>query len=359
MDERPAFRPLLPWRTLTFPVDWDAEFGHAGELHLEIGFGDGRYTTRRAGRHPEARFVGLEISSASLQRGLRRVKREGVTNVRLAKAGARFAARHLFAPHSLDSIVLNFPDPWPKERHVDRRLLQRGFFRLAASRLRASGTLRLATDHEGYLAFAVDEARAAGGFEMREAAPPEDVLQTKYALKWQAQGMALRYVEFRYEGGPTDPFPALERPTIMPHALLSGVLPPEAPFAKMVVPYGDGHAILHEVARSFGPRNGRDARVARSPAEVAAAGLLPTAVESAAGARHEPLGRWWVRASVDEPDIRQHLLVLVQQRTPEEVIVRLEPFGDPVITPTVRGAVHAVTEWLLAATGLRLKARNY
>ncbi len=350
MDERPAFRPLLPWRTLPFPVDWDAEFGRGGELHLEIGFGDGRYTTRRASRHPEARFVGLEISSASLQRGLRRVKREGVPNVRLAKAGARFAARHLFAPHSLDSIVLNFPDPWPKERHVERRLLQRSFFRLAASRLRPFGTLRLATDHQGYLAFAVEQARAAGGFEVREAAPPEDVLQTKYALKWQAQGIALRYVEFRYEGGPTDSFPALERPTIMPHALLSGVLPPEAPFTKMVVPYADGHAILHEVARSFGPRNGRDARVARAPAEAARAA---TADDGSVRPR------WWVRASVDEPDIRQHLLVLVQQRDEGEVIVRLEPFGDPVITPTVRGAVHAVTAWLEAATDLRLRARNY
>lgn len=341
---RPA---LLAWRAGPFPIDWRAEFGRRCPLTLEIGFGDGRYTVRAAKERPDACLVGLEISSGSVQRALRRVKREGTANVRLLKAGARFALRHLFAEHALERIVVNFPDPWPKQRHADRRLLDRAFFRLAASRLQPGGALCLATDHPQYFAFALEEAGAAGGFDAREAPAPRAVFETKYALKWRAQGIALRYVEFAYAGGPTDPFPVLERPPTMPHALLTGRLPETAPFAKVVLPYAEGHVILHEVARSFGPRTAEDGRAAHSPAAAAAAAGEPAP------------RRWWVRASVDEPDIRQHLLVLVQQRSPEQVIVRLEPFGDPVVTATVRGAVHAVTQWLLSATELRLEARNY
>lgn len=340
MDERTPLRPLLPWRTSPFPMDWTEAFGRSGDLHLEIGFGDGRFTARRAHDLPDASFVGLEISSGSLQRALRRLKRERITNVRLAKVGAGFALRHLFAPRSLSSIVVNFPDPWPKERHSDRRLLRRDFFRLAASRLRPGCAVRLATDHPEYLAFALEEVAAAGGFETAVVPPPEAVFETKYALKWKAQGKPLHYVEFRYEGGAVDVFPALERPSTMPHALLNGSLPPTAPFDKVVLAYGEGHVILHEVARRFGGADD-DADSAAEPSAEASA------------------ERWWVRASVDEPDIRQHVLVLVRQRTDDEVIVRLEPFGDPVITPTVRGAVHAVTEWLLGATDLTLSARNY
>jgi len=351
MDERAPLSPLLPWRTRPFPVDWSAEFGRSGDLHLEIGFGDGRYTVRRAADEPEADFVGLEISSASVQRALKRVRREGARNVRLAKAGAQFALRHLFAEHALTGIVVNFPDPWPKERHADRRLLQRSFFDLAASRLRHGGAVRLATDHPEYLAFALAEAEASGSFEARPTTPPDAVFETKYALKWKAQGKALHYVEFRYDGSPTQDFPHLERPTAMPHALFTGTLPPAAPFAKVVLPYGAGHVILHEVARSFGPLGSDASERAHTPAEAAAV-AAPNEGEAT-----RP--RWWVRASVDEPDIRQHLLVLVQQRSEHEVIVRLEPFGDPIITPTVRGAVHAVSEWLAAATTLQLRARNY
>ncbi len=351
MDERAPLSPLLPWRTRPFPVDWTAEFERPCDLHLEIGFGDGRFTVRRALDEPGAGFVGLEISSASVQRAVRRVRREGAANVRLAKVGAQFALRHLFAEHALAGIVVNFPDPWPKERHVERRLLQRAFFRLAASRLRPGGAVQLATDHPEYLAFALAEAELAGGFEAHETTPPEAVFETKYALKWKAQGKPLHYVEFVYDGSPCDPFPHLERPATMPHALFTGTLPHAAPFAKVVLPYGEGHVILHEVARSFGPLDGEASERAHTPAE--AAQVTPAA--GSEGTRP----RWWVRASVDEPDIRQHLLVLVQQRAEGEVIVRLEPFGDPVITPTVRGAVHAVAEWLTAATDLRLRARNY
>lgn len=364
---------LLPWRTLPFPVDWDRVFGareggsprddHAtvsgaafgaahgsrpgtarserGALHLEVGFGDARYTVRRALAAPLDRFVGLEIASGSVQRGLRRVKREGPTNLLLAKAEAAFALRQLFAPHSLSSIVVNFPDPWPKERHVQHRLLQAAFFRLAASRLEPGGSLRLATDHPGYLAFALAEAATTGLFAAEVLPLPEDVAQTKYALKWSAQGIPLHYVAFRYEGAATPAFEALERPTTMPHSLFEGTLPASAPFTKTVLAYAEGHVVLHEVAASFGGES-----------EVEVEGREEG---GAAGERR----RWLVRATVDEPDLKQQVLVLVQQRKPDEVIVRLETFGDPIITPTVRGAVHAVSEWLAGATGLRVTRRDY
>ncbi len=320
---------LIAWRTLPFPVPWDEVFGSAGDLHLEIGFGDGRFTTRRASHRPHDRFVGLEISSGSLVRALRRIRREDATNVRLVKLGARFALRHLFAPASLADIVVNFPDPWPKERHARHRLLQASFFRLAASRLRVGGEIRLATDHADYLAFAREEAARSGLMTAEEREPPAAVFETKYALKWKAQGRPLHYVAFRYGGAPVEPHAPLERPTTMPHALFAGTLPDGAELSKRVIAYGDGHVILHEAAGVFGAAHG-------------------------AGA-----SRWLVRATVDEPDLKQQLLVLVHQRSLDEVIVRLESFGDPIVTPTARGAVHAVSEWLLDATELRLTQRNY
>jgi tRNA (guanine-N7-)-methyltransferase len=61
--------PLLPWRRFRFPLEWDAQFSVSGPLHLEVGFGDGRYTVRRASDAPDERFVGLEISSRACNAG--------------------------------------------------------------------------------------------------------------------------------------------------------------------------------------------------------------------------------------------------------------------------------------------------
>ncbi|HZJ11006.1 MAG TPA: hypothetical protein VFD39_15010 [Trueperaceae bacterium] len=319
---------LLAWRRQPFPVDWDAEFDVAGPLVLEIGFGDGRFTVRRALAEPGTRFVGLEVSSGSLQRALRRLQRAGIRNVRIAKVGAEFGLRQLFARAIVSAIVVNFPDPWPKEKHERHRLLKRSFFELAATRLAPGGEVRLATDHTAYLEFALREAAASGLFAATFPQPPEDVFETKYALKWREQGIDLNYVVFARSHQAPDGFAHIERPTEMPHSLLSGRLPTSAPLAKTVIAYGGGHVVLHE-----------------------AAGVMV--------AEREHGDRWLIRATVEEPDLKQQLLVLVQQRRPDEVIVRLESFGDPVITHAVRGAVHAVTDWLEGNTDLSVKQRNY
>ncbi len=328
--------PLVPWRRYRFPVKWEAQFPVSGPLHLEVGFGDGRYTVRRAAQAPSERFVGLEISSASLQRGLSNVRKRDLNNVKLLKAGANFAVQHLFAPASLSSITVNFPDPWPKERHETNRLLQDAFFKLAASRLVAGGAILLATDHPEYLAFAQTEAQKSGLFGLETADPPDAVFETKYALKWKTMGKPLFYRVFRYTGATPPDYPPLERESTMPHALLSGQLPPHVTFSKTVTPFEGGHVILHEVLQSLG-----------------------------ADAAEHAGEKWLVRATVEEPELRQQLLVSVRARGHGEegdrgLIVGLEPFGDPVITRAARGAVHAVVEWLLTLPAdLRVEARSY
>lgn len=319
--------PLFEWRRASFPTDWEAEFGASGPLVVEVGFGDGRFIARRAAAEPDQRFVGLEVSSGSVKRALRRVKQAELANVRLAKVGAHIGLRQLFAPGSVSAIVVNFPCPWPKERHARHRLLQRQFFELAASRLREGGELRLATDHPDYLEFALAEGRASGLYEVHTPEAPADVFETKYALKWKDQGKPLHYVVFRRGEGPSPAFDTWERPSTMPHSLLSGRLPDRASFEKSVTKYEDGHVILHELATVVAGEDGT--------------------------------GRWLVRATVEEPDLRQQLLVVAHQRTDTEVIVRLETFGDPLITPTVRGCVQAVTDWLERETDLTVTARNY
>ncbi|CAN5669477.1 tRNA (guanosine(46)-N7)-methyltransferase TrmB [soil metagenome] len=317
---------LVAWRRAPFPVDWDRAFGRTGPLHLEVGFGDGRFTARRARDEPDGRFVGLEVSNVSVQRSLARLRRDGVENVRLLKLGAEFASRHLFARAALASVTVNFPDPWPKERHREHRLLRPAYFATLAARLERGGEVRLATDHLDYLAFACESATADGRYTLLDVEPPPAVFETKYATKWKGQGKPLYYQVFRLDRPADSALTPLERHPTMPHAFLTGTLPttPAPRLEKLVVPYGDGHVIVHEALR---------------------------AVDDAE--------RWVFRATVDEPDLVQQVLVVAQRREGGELIVRLERFGDPLVTPTARGAVHAVTTWLADVVGLQVGARNY
>lgn len=315
---------LVAWRAQSFPLRWTEVFPELTALHLEVGFGDGRYTIRRALELPEQQFVGIEISGVSVRRALRRVQQHEVANVALLKGSAQVILQQSFAPASLQSITVNFPDPWPKGRHEDNRLLKRSFFELAASRLVPGGSILLATDHPGYLEFAQAEGLASELFTLAAAEPPAAVFETKYALKWKQQGKPLYYQPFTRNMRTAASFPHLERPEIMPHTLLQGDLPASDSFSKKVIEYAGGHVILHEAAASM-----------------------------------QADTRWLFRVTVDEPGLVQQLLVVIQRRSDGGLIVRLEPFGDPIITPAVRGAVHAVTEWALTQPGITLQERHY
>lgn len=327
VDAAAGARRLVPWRRAPFPAPWHAWFGSSGPLHLEIGFGDGRYTVRRAIDHPEERFVGIEASGVSVRRALSKLRKEELGNVRLVKAGAQMAVRQLFAPASLASVTVNFPDPWPKGRHAENRLLRVPFLTVLAERLGPRGEIRLATDHPDYLAFSRDEARRSGLYDLEQREPPAAVFETKYALKWRDQGKPLHYLVFVRNDVASPSVPPIERPALMPHALFRGAPPDQVRFDKRVLPYAGGHVVLHELMRSLGGDGGRDRLV--------------------------------VRATVDEPDLVQQLLVVVQRREGDAWIVRLASFGDPIVTPAVRGAVHAVTEWLETHASVTVDARNY
>lgn len=324
--------PLVPWRRYPFPLAWQAQFQNDAPLHLEIGFGDGRYTVRRAAEFKRENFVGMEISSASLQRGLAKVRRAQLENVKLLKVGAQFGVQHLFAPESLTSITVNFPDPWPKERHEKHRLLSSPFFELVSTRLQRGGALFLATDHPEYLDFSRAQAAATGLFRLEEAEPPAAVFETKYALKWKTMGKPLFYQVFHKEAASDREFPILLRSETMPHAVLKGSLPATYSFEKQVLSYKKGHVILHEVMQVI---------ASAYPEDVA-----------------RPV--WRVRATLEEPELRQQLLVSVRTKAGGKVLVGLEPFGDPVVTEAAHGAVHAVTEWLLQQNaGLEVESRAY
>lgn len=324
METTPTSRTVLHWRRHAFPIHWEREFGRNGPLMLEVGFGDGRFTVQSAQLEPELNIVGLEVSTASLMRAKKRVEHLGLNNIRLAKANAFFAIRHLFAPESLAVIIVNFPDPWPKEKHTKHRLLQHRFFTVAATRLVPGGEIRLATDHPEYLAFAESEALASGLFATSAPEPPQRVFETKYALKWRDQGKPLYYRVFTKTAHPTEVYPPLQRSETMPHSILTGSAPTIPAFDKLVFDAGGGHVIVHEAATV----NTEHTRVL-------------------------------FRVSVDEPDLHQQLLIVLQERKSGEFIVRLEPFGDPVITKAVRGAIGAITDWLATQAGVTAAARHY
>lgn len=130
--------------------DPPAWFGRTAPLVLEIGSGSGESTAAMAAAAPEVDHIAVEVYEPGLAQLLMRIVELGLTNVALLRGDAVALLRERVPPESLAGIRIFFPDPWPKRRHRKRRLIQREFVALAASRLEHGGFLHLATDWDDY-----------------------------------------------------------------------------------------------------------------------------------------------------------------------------------------------------------------
>ncbi len=132
------------------PLDLAATFGREARRIAEIGFGNGENLTTLAAAHPERDYLGIEVHRSGVGRVLLTAQEQALTNVRVICHDAVEVLDQQIPPHSLDEILILFPDPWPKKRHHKRRLVQQAFVELALARLKIGGLLRLATDWEPY-----------------------------------------------------------------------------------------------------------------------------------------------------------------------------------------------------------------
>ena len=119
-------------------------------VECDFGAAKGKFLTESAGANPAVFFVGIEGISDRVTRTNRKINRLGLSNAAVWRGWGREALQELVPEGFLDALHVSFPDPWPKRRHWGRRLVNREFLELAASRLKPSGALRLMTDHPGY-----------------------------------------------------------------------------------------------------------------------------------------------------------------------------------------------------------------
>lgn len=132
------------------PLDVAALFGRSAPLVVEVGSGMGEATAAMAAADPDRDLLAVDVHVQGLGRLLRRVEQDALTNVRVAEGDAVVLLRDMLGPGSVDEVRVYFPDPWPKARHVKRRLVQAGFADLVAERLRPGGRLHVATDWAPY-----------------------------------------------------------------------------------------------------------------------------------------------------------------------------------------------------------------
>ena len=184
-----ALRDLLPRWGVADGADWPAAAtgprGHRGPVALDLGEGDGAATRRWALDRPDLLVVAIELHRPGLAKLLDALERDGPANVCVAEADA-LAVLDGCEPGSLAAVRLLFPDPWPKRRHVGRRMVDRAFAGAVARALAPGGELYVATDWDDY----AEHARSMVAAEPRLEPIASDRRIARPVTAYEARGLA-------------------------------------------------------------------------------------------------------------------------------------------------------------------------
>lgn len=140
---------------------WSEVFGNGHPIHIEIGMGKGRFLMALAAANPDINYIGIEKYSTVLLRAVQKLEAQELSNLRLVRMEAEEICE-VFGGGEAARIYLNFPDPWPKDRHAKRRLVSGQFLARYHEILPADGRIEFKTDNADLFDFALDEAGAAG-----------------------------------------------------------------------------------------------------------------------------------------------------------------------------------------------------
>jgi tRNA (guanine-N7-)-methyltransferase len=166
-------------------------FERQAPIQMDVGCGEGAFIVAMARANPQCNFLGVERLVGRVRKVCKRAFNAGVSNVRVLCVESLYTMSKLIPPQTISVVHVMFPDPWPKRKHRQHRLINREFLDAVHAALQADGELRLTTDDLDYFQHMEKVTAAHEGFS--KAPWPDDPAypQTDFEKRFRAQGLPI------------------------------------------------------------------------------------------------------------------------------------------------------------------------
>ncbi|WP_225047004.1 tRNA (guanosine(46)-N7)-methyltransferase TrmB [Lacticaseibacillus kribbianus] len=185
---------------------WQSKFDQARPLALEVGSGKGKFIVEMAQAHPEQNFIALEIQEVAIAYILRKQVALNLPNLQLI-LGDGADLTDYFAPGEVANLYLNFSDPWPKSKHVKRRLTYASFLAQYQAIMDPAGSLQFKTDNQGFFEYSLVSMNNYGmvfdlvSLDVHQDARIEGNVETEYEHKFSAKGGRIHELVAHFKRG--------------------------------------------------------------------------------------------------------------------------------------------------------------
>jgi len=131
-------------------------FSQTADLEIEIGSGKGLFVLNESGHVPERNFLGNEIAKKYCRFAAYRLAKSERTNAHMLRGDGLKLFRDFLPDECAVAVHVYFPDPWWKERHRRRRVIQPSFIADLQRVLIPNGIFHFWTDVEEYFDEAIE-----------------------------------------------------------------------------------------------------------------------------------------------------------------------------------------------------------
>lgn len=138
---------------------WKTYFNNSNPIQIEIGMGKGQFIIENAKMYPDINFIGIEKYDSVIARALEKIPKN-MNNLCMIRINA-MEIDEIF-DKEIDTIYLNFSDPWPKKRHSIRRLTSSVFLKKYDEIFKKTKTIIQKTDNETLFEYSVCELSKYG-----------------------------------------------------------------------------------------------------------------------------------------------------------------------------------------------------
>jgi len=147
LDPTVKFQPYLAHvEELETPFCPQGLFSQTADLEIEVGSGKGLFVLSESGRNPDRNYLGNELSRKYARYAAYKLAQSALPNASMLAGDGLRLFREFLPDCCAAAVHVYFPDPWWKDRHRQRRVMQPEFIKDIERVLVPDGVFHFWTD---------------------------------------------------------------------------------------------------------------------------------------------------------------------------------------------------------------------
>jgi tRNA (guanine-N7-)-methyltransferase len=176
-------------------------FPEGRPICVEFCSGNGDWILEKAKKYPERFWIAVEMQFERVRKIWSKMRNMGVENLLIVCGMAQEFAKFYLPKNLVDEMYVNFPDPWPKERHAKHRLIQTSFIDWISPTMKRGGKATFATDDPPYSQQMIEVMLSHPHWQASFEAPHyiqdwQDYGDSWFKNLWEGKGRNFFYMQF-------------------------------------------------------------------------------------------------------------------------------------------------------------------